>query len=377
MDSTPATLPASRRNVGPRRWLAGLNWKGFAIIVAFSFINALRQNANSRLLWEEPSEWLIDLANSTLSVVIVAVTVIVAVVIAFNRMPWRGSRQIAALVVIVVASSALGTMLLLLWTIEVTGMFDAPIVRGFGGTWPRYLLMGLLFAGAYTYFRRKREAAASMRQLEVDRAQLEQRMAEARLTVLQAQIEPHFLFNTLANVKRLYATESAAASVMLDNLMRYLAIALPQMRETESTVDRETALAQAYLNIQKIRMGRRLEFTVEVPERLRDARIPPMMLLTLVENAIKHGLNPLPQGGYIRISARAIDDNLTIEVSDSGRGFTKTSGIGTGVANLRARLSAQYGSAASLALALNATRGVTATITLPNRVEPVSQADVQ
>jgi sensor histidine kinase YesM len=368
--------------VGPRRWLAGLNWKGFAIIVAFSFINALRQNANSRLLWEEPSEWLIDLANSTLSVAVVAVTVIVAVVIAFNRMPWRGSRQIAALVVVIAASSALGTLLFLLWAVLDLSHFRTVrdfgwVVSQFGGTWPRYLLMGLLFAGAYTYFRRKREGAASMRQLQVDRAQLEQRMAEARLTVLQAQIEPHFLFNTLANVKRLYATEPAAASEMLDNLMRYLAIALPQMRQTESTVARETALGQAYLNIQKIRMGRRLEFTVEVPERLRDARIPPMMLLTLVENAIKHGLNPLPQGGYIRISARAIDDNLTIEVSDSGRGFTKTSGIGTGLANLRARLSAQYGAAASLALAPNAPRGVTATITLPNRTEPVSQAGIQ
>ena len=103
--------------MGPRRWLAGLNWKGFAIIVAFSFINALRQNANSRLLWEEPSEWLIDLANSTLSVAVVAVTVIVAVVIAFNRMPWRGSRQIAALVVVIAASSALGTLLFLLWAV--------------------------------------------------------------------------------------------------------------------------------------------------------------------------------------------------------------------------------------------------------------------
>jgi LytS/YehU family sensor histidine kinase len=93
--------------------------------------------------------------------------------------------------------------------------------------------------------------------------------------------------------------------------------------------------------------------------------MPSMMLLTLVENAIKHGLNPLPQGGLIRIAARALADKLSLEVSDSGRGFTETSGAGTGVANLRARLSAQYGSAGSLAFALNAPRGVTATITLP------------
>jgi LytS/YehU family sensor histidine kinase len=190
-------------------------------------------------------------------------------------------------------------------------------------------------------------------------------MDEARLQVLQAQIEPHFLFNTLATVRRLCQTDAVAGDSMLENLMRYLGVALPQMRDTDSTLGREIALAEAYLGIQQIRMGRRLEFTIEVPEALRRAALPPMMLLTLAENAIKHGVSPLPEGGLIRVSARVDGGQLRLEVADSGQGFVKTSGGGTGLANIRARLAALYGPEAQLRLALGDPRGVTATIDLP------------
>jgi LytS/YehU family sensor histidine kinase len=152
---------------------------------------------------------------------------------------------------------------------------------------------------------------------------------------------------------------------MLDNLMRYLTVALPQMRANDSTLGRETALAEAYLGIQQIRMGSRLSCAVDVPDALRDARLPPMMLLTLAENAIKHGLNPLPEGGSLRICARVEGGELRLEVADSGQGFVKTSGGGTGLSNIRARLSGMYGPGAQLRLGLNEPRGVTATIALP------------
>jgi LytS/YehU family sensor histidine kinase len=222
--------------------------------------------------------------------------------------------------------------------------------------WARPALLGRWLAGV---------SAEAANAAKLDRARLDRQMEEARLQVLQAQIEPHFPFNTLATVRRLYQTEPAAAVAMLDNLMRYFAVPLPQMRATESTLVREASLAEAYLNIQRIRMGRRLAFAIEIPDSLRDAQFPPVMLLTLVENAIKHGISPLPEGGFIRISAQIAETSLQVQVADSGQGFAKTSGAGTGLANTRARLTAMYGPRARLSLGLNRPRGVTATLSLP------------
>ncbi len=231
--------------------------------------------------------------------------------------------------------------------------------------WPRYAVLGLLIAAVFAFFRIREESEAARHRAELDRARLAQQMDEARLQMLQAQIEPHFLFNTLANVRRLYQTDAAAAESMLKNLMGYLAVALPQMRAVDSTLGREAALTESYLAIQRIRMGRRLTFDFDIPESLREAPMPPMMLLTLTENAIKHGLNPLPEGGFVRVSARVAGGQLRLQVADSGQGFTKSSGGGMGLANTRARLAAMYGPAAQLSLGLNRPRGVIATISLP------------
>ena len=194
---------------------------------------------------------------------------------------------------------------------------------------------------------------------------MDEQTAEARLQMLEAQIEPHFLFNTLAHVKRLYETDRAAGASMLHNLEAYLAVALPQMRATDSTLGRELDHAIAYLDIQQIRMGRRLAYAIDIDDALRCARLPPLMLLTLVENAIKHGLTPVPGGGRIDMRARVEAGRLQVEVADTGGGFTRSGGAGAGLANIRARLAAQFGQDASLALALNAPRGVVATIALP------------
>jgi len=183
--------------------------------------------------------------------------------------------------------------------------------------------------------------------------------------MLQAQIEPHFLFNTLATVRRLYETSPGDAATMLDNLMRYLAVALPQMRASDSTLGREADLTGAYLDIQRIRMGPRLAYDIAIPDSLRNNRVPPMMLLTLAENAIKHGLAPLPEGGQIRVSATVSGNELQMRVEDTGRGFVQSSGGGTGLANIRARLTAVYGPAARLTLAHNTPRGIAATIAVP------------
>ena len=133
-------------------------------------------------------------------------------------------------------------------------------------------------------------------------------------------------------------------------------------------------LAVAYLGVQKIRMGPRLAFEIDVPGEATDVQVPPMMITTLVENAIKHGLSPLPEGGTVRIGARLDGSFLTIRVSDTGQGFRADLGPGVGLANTRARLAMLYGTAASLTLHQNTPRGVTAAVVLPARLDRAPEA---
>ncbi len=228
---------------------------------------------------------------------------------------------------------------------------------------------------AYYFAARENEAHATLHQETMDRLGLEREMTEARLQVMQAQIEPHFLFNTLANVRRLYQTDPPTGRAMLRHLSRYLSAALPQMRESQSTLGRELALTIAYLNVQKIRMGERLNFEVDVPEALQPCTVPPMMLLTLVENAIRHGLVPLPKGGRVQVSARADDGTLRLQVADTGRGLHESSGgAGIGLANIRSRLKTLYDADARLLLAQNPELGVTATLELPVAIAAEAKA---
>jgi len=195
-------------------------------------------------------------------------------------------------------------------------------------------------------------------------------MVEARLRALQAQIEPHFLFNTLANVKRLYETAPVRGREMLSSLINYLQAALPTMREPGSTLGREVELVRSFLTILQMRMGERLQFSIDAPSELATARVPPMVLPTLVENAIKHGLSPLPEGGRIDIRARPEgDEQLVIEVADNGAGFSASAGSGVGLANTRSRLAALYGTEASLSLAMGTPRGVVVSVRLPLQME--------
>ncbi len=171
----------------------------------------------------------------------------------------------------------------------------------------RILARALLYGGMATamlyLFVRQRNDARALHAARLEKLSLDRQTIEARLQALQAQIEPHFLFNTLANIKLLYETETTRAKPLIHDLAAYLRTALPQMRDMRSTLARELELAQAYLRVLKVRMGERLDVVIDVPAVLRDAALPPMMLLTLVENAIKHGLGSLPQGGTITIRA--------------------------------------------------------------------------
>jgi LytS/YehU family sensor histidine kinase len=182
---------------------------------------------------------------------------------------------------------------------------------------------------------------------------------------MQAQIEPHFLFNTLANVQHLVGKDPALANQVLGSLIRYLRSAMPQMRDDTTTLARELELARAYLEIQRVRMGDRLRFNIDLDENVSSAVIPPMMLMTLVENAIKHGIDPVKTGGAIDIFATREGEQIVLRVRDSGNGIVPTSAPGVGLQNVRERLNALFGAAASLELREATPKGVEALLKIP------------
>ena len=230
----------------------------------------------------------------------------------------------------------------------------------------RFLVPAAMLLATAEFLRRERISLEAMHAAEDARQVLETQTLRARLRTLEAQIEPHFLFNTLANVRRLYETDVDAGEAMMGRLLEYLRMALPSMRGDTVTLGREAELVRAYLELQKVRMGRRLLYAIDVPPSLAQLRLPPMMLLTLVENAIKHGLAPERDGGRIDVVATLERTVLRVEVRDTGRGFGgQTSGGGTGLANIRARLAASFGDAAAVSLVPRQPAGLVAVLTLP------------
>ena len=194
----------------------------------------------------------------------------------------------------------------------------------------------------------------------------EKELTVAKLSLLHAQVEPHFLYNTLASAQVLTRTDPVRADEMLGNLITYLRYSLPRTEDSLSTLGVELERARAYLEILQIRMGARLSLQIDVPESLKSLPFPPMMLQTLVENAIKHGLEPKPGGGGIWILARTTDGGIAVTVADDGRGFSaEGAGTGIGLKNIRERLRLAYGNAARFAIVANFPSGVAATITVP------------
>jgi signal transduction histidine kinase len=196
-------------------------------------------------------------------------------------------------------------------------------------------------------------------------AELERGRIEAQLKLLQAQIEPHFLFNTLANLDALIATDPPRARAMLGHLNDYLRATLAAARKERNSLEEEFALLRNYLEVLAIRMGARLRYELALPEALASLQVPPMLLQPLVENAVKHGLEPKVEGGSVKVSAREERGRLVLEVADSGLGEHGSSGSGVGLANLRERLAAAFGGLAQVRAGANPAGGYTVTLSLP------------
>ena len=221
---------------------------------------------------------------------------------------------------------------------------------------------------------RAAQRVAELKRKEADYARMSQQVTEAKLSALQAQVEPHFLYNTLASVQALTEVDPQQANAMTGHLIQYLRNALPKMRESVSTVGQEVELVRAYLNILQMRMGKRLSFDIAVPPELMELPFPPLMLPSLVENAIKHGLEPQREGGMVTITGQVEGGTLRMIVADTGRGFGDTLGAGVGLTNIRERLAAMYGEGAKLTLEANAPQGVIATIEVPREGARLSAA---
>jgi LytS/YehU family sensor histidine kinase len=207
-----------------------------------------------------------------------------------------------------------------------------------------------------------------------ERESMQRQLSEAKMQAMQAQVEPHFLFNTLASVEHLIETDPPRASAMQRTLIQYLRAVLPQMRDNNlvTNLGREVDMVNAYLDLLKMRMEERLTVNVQVPGGLRSAAFPPMMLQSMVENAIKHGLECKPEGGRLDVSAEVVDSRLRVTVSDDGVGFgvMPSKGTGLGLANIRDRLALLHGKAGHLHIAANSPSGVVATIEVPYQLAP-------
>ncbi|WP_426174098.1 sensor histidine kinase [Massilia sp. TWR1-2-2] len=231
------------------------------------------------------------------------------------------------------------------------------------------LVLALFATKALVGGKKRAEALTQTANAAVERESMQRQLSEAKMQMMQAQVEPHFLFNTLASVEHLIETDPPRAAAMQRSLIQYLRAVLPQMRDNVvvTNLGREVDMVKAYLSLLKMRMEERLTVDLRIPDDLRSAAFPPMMLQSMVENAIKHGLECKPEGGTLKISAEAAGNKLRVIVADDGVGFgvVPSDGTGLGLPTIRERLKLLHGDQGHLHIAANAPSGVIATVEVP------------
>lgn len=272
----------------------------------------------------------------------------------------RGIAHVAALVAGAFGGTAIGALVI-----------DLP--EGLFGVRNAFLWqivgISILFGMIITYFfysKEKLSATVQMAQEErIKRLSSEKLALEANLKRLQAQVEPHFLFNTLSNIVSLMDTDPANAKTMQMDLIRYLRTALGRARDKETTLGQEADLIRAYLDVFKVRMGERLQYTIDIPDSLKDTSLAPMLLQPIVENALLHGLTPKIDGGFIRIRAERQGGHTQIEISDTGKGLADHQLPGVGLTNVKERLAQLYGGNGRLLIKENQPCGVVVVVEVP------------
>ncbi|HKU88746.1 MAG TPA: histidine kinase [Steroidobacteraceae bacterium] len=224
------------------------------------------------------------------------------------------------------------------------------------------------------YFSERKRWAEHWRRVELEKISAQKSESDLRLTVLQAQVEPHFLFNTLASVRSLVTSDPQRAARTIDALAQHLRATLPKIRaqtgQSQSTLGEQFDICASYLELMKVRLGERLQVELRLPPELRELPFPPLLLISLVENAIKHGAEPKPGATRVTLVAHVVNDKLEVTVEDDGAGLTLGMGEGTGLANIRAQLLTRFGSAAQLELLERAYGGVIARLVTPLEPRP-------
>jgi len=231
------------------------------------------------------------------------------------------------------------------------------------------VLIGLLFGSIIIYYffsrERIRSTEAQMQEEKIRRLTSEKKAVETNLKLLQAQIEPHFLFNTLSNILSLLDTDLNKGKSMLMDLIHYLRTSLAKTREEATTLGQEMEMIKAYLNIFKVRMEGRLRYRIDVPKSFENIPFPPMLVQPLVENAIRHGIEPKIEGGEVNILAKKNGDVISVEIADTGTGLYEDGDMGFGISNVRERLQSLYGDKGRLILEENHPSGLKAIIEVP------------
>ena len=359
---TSTALPSSSPSAWRDRILAGFrgSWQGIALVLAINTgVAALLYTEETRPFW-----------HPFITAQCVGLSIAYAVNVA---QPWDCAHPLRRLILAVAGGTVVGMLLLLVIKGYIIGDPEYYLGDLHGHASPKMvvgtgisaLIMGLCVSLFFLLKIRDALSRAAMLKAEAERNLLSKQAIEAELKLMQAQVEPHFLFNTLASVQFLTETDPPKAGMMLGHLLAYLRAALPQLRSDSTTLAQETELAGAYLSIMRMRMGPRLSFVIDVPPQLAAHRFPPMLLMSVVENAVKHGLEPQASGGTIRIQARRDGDRLIVVVNDDGHGLADNLGNGVGLTNLRDRLSALYADRARFTLEENFPHGARATIAIP------------
>ena len=285
-----------------------------------------------------------------------------AFVVAADRFgPARGRGRIFALGLAVLIGAVVGEALRFAAN-PFSWETDIPAVVGRILEWALISAAGI---GILTTWRLGNDLATDAAAAAAVEARLSRMRTSFALDALQRQIEPHFLFNTLATVKRFSQSAPEDGRALVERLYDYVSTILDASRRTSSTLGEELDLARAYLDVCAVRMDSRLAVTIDFDPRLRDFRVPPLMLGTLVENAVRHGLAPFPGVGRLALKAHVAGAHVEIVVSDNGVGLKDEAGVGIGLANLTARLRLLYGGHASFRLVGIAPHGCAAILRLP------------
>jgi signal transduction histidine kinase len=290
------------------------------------------------------------------------------IALAVTAIEWRAARGAPLYTLQIVAGVLLASALGIgTWGLFVFRQNFPEALPYLAGQSARFTVIGILLALVDGFRRRAHQAVSLTRELAAAQSATAAQIELTQLRLLEAQVEPHFLFNTIATLRRTWHVDRGLGARMHANVIAYLSATLPQMRAPLGTLGEEFELSRAYLELFAVRMGGRLRFTLDLPDRLASVPFPRMIVLTLVENAIKHGLAPAADGGSICVRADTEGSRLFVRVSDDGVGFgmANTGGTGIGLVNVRARLRTQFGKDARLEIGPGERAGVEAVVRLP------------